>query len=219
MPQVHFSFGPYSGRSETKVDQLFQSLRISRLSTFGKERMLNVPMLTILLIALTLCGVVFLFRRQSIPRSVRLSALATLLVATAVSTQAGWIMIGNPIAGTPDAPAATRIVTQLIENFHSALQEKIPERMNEALRTSVSEDAFQDVKQELERALVVEMQGGGVGSIYGIWESSVANIRPTFGAGGFQASVSWSVTASGEHWGHPHQKNIRFSAVVNIAPI
>ncbi|NRB17827.1 MAG: hypothetical protein HRU33_09755 [Rhodobacteraceae bacterium] len=186
---------------------------------FGKERMLNVPILTILLIALTLFGAVFLFRRQSIPRIVRITALGTLLVATAVSTQIGWINMENPIAGTPDRPAAARIASQLIENFHNALQEKIPERLNEALRTSVSADAFEDVKLELGRALIVEMQGGGAGSIKSIRNFGVANIRPTPSASGFQASVSWSVTATGEHWGHPHQKNIRFSALMDIAPI
>ncbi|WIY23898.1 Rossmann-fold NAD(P)-binding domain-containing protein [Parasedimentitalea psychrophila] len=186
---------------------------------FGKERTLNVPMLTILLIVSTLCGAVFLFRRQSIPRIVRITALGTLLVATAVSTQIGWINMENPIASTPDRPAAARIASQLIENFHNALQEKIPERLNEALRTSVSADAFEDVKLELGRALIVEMQGGGAGSIKNIRDFGVANIRPTPSASGFQASVSWSVTATGEHWGHPHQKNIRFSAVMDIAPI
>ena len=68
----------------------------------------------------------------------------------------------------PDTPAATRITSQLIENFHNALREKIPERLNDALSTSISEDAFDDVKQELERALIVEMQGGGVGTVKGI---------------------------------------------------
>lgn len=186
---------------------------------YGKERMLEVPVITILLTLLTLGAAVFFSIRQSISGTIRITVLGALVVASVISTQSGWITIENPIAGTPDDPTAKRIAGQLIENSHNALQEKVPERLDAALNTSISADTFEDVKQELERALVIELQGGGAGTVKGIRDLSVANIRSTSGAGAFQASVNWSVTASGDHWGHPHQKNIRFSALMDIAPI
>lgn len=186
---------------------------------YGKERTLDVPVITILLIVLTLGATALLFRSQTISGTIRISVLGALVVAAGASTQIGWITVENPIASVPDEPSATRIAGQLIENFHNALQLKIPERLNAALDTSVSAEAFEDVKQELERAVIVEMQGGGAGIVREIRDISVVNLRAASGAGGFQASVNWSVTAFGDHWGHPHQKNIRFSALMDIAPI
>ncbi|MEK6250075.1 MAG: hypothetical protein N2C12_17960, partial [Planctomycetales bacterium] len=152
---------------------------------YGKERTLDVPVITILLIVLTLGALVYLFRRQAIPKTARITVLGALVVAAGASMQVGWITVENPIAGVPDDPTTTRIAGQLIENFHNALQQKIPERLNAALDTSISAEAFEDVKQELERALVVEMQGGGVGIVKEIRDISVASLRSTSGAGGF----------------------------------
>jgi len=186
---------------------------------FGKERTVDLPVLTIFLIALTFGGAVFLGRKRTVPVARRIGIVSILVVITGVSTQFGWITVVNPVAGVPDNPAATRITGHLIENFHKALQEKMPERLDNALGISISEDSFEDVKQELTRALLIEMQGGGVGTINGIRDLVVTNTTPASGGAGFLATVSWSVTASGNHWGHPHLKNIRFSALMDMSPI
>lgn len=187
--------------------------------SFSKERTVDVPVVTILLVVLAIWAALFLYKRPSVSNTVRITILGALVVATGVSTQFGWATVENPMAGVPDDPTVTRIAGQLIENSHNALQIKIPEQLDAALGAIISADAFEDVKQELERALVVEMQGGGSGIVTDVRDLAVANVRPTSGAGGFQASVNWSVTASGDHWGHPHRKNIRFNALMDIAPL
>ncbi|WP_133170032.1 hypothetical protein [Shimia abyssi] len=186
---------------------------------FGKERTVDVPLLTIVLITFTIGAAAILSRRRSVPVAQRIGVVGILVVVTGVSTQFGWITVLNPVAGVPDDPAATRITGHLIENFHKGLQAKIPQRLDDALNVSISEESFQDVKQELTRALLVEMQGGGVGTIDGIRDLVVTNTAAASGGNGFMATVNWSATASGNHWGHPHQKNIRFSALMDVAPI
>ncbi|AXI46524.1 hypothetical protein C1J03_11145 [Sulfitobacter sp. SK012] len=186
---------------------------------YGKERTVDVPILTIFLTALTLGVAALLSRRRSVLVARRIGVVGVLVAVTGVSTQFGWVTVVNPVAGVPDDPAAARITGHLIENFHKGLQEKIPERLDDALIVSVSEDSFEDVKQELSRALLIEMQGGGVGTIGGIRDLVVTNVAPASGGAGFMATVNWSVTASGNHWGHPHQKTIHFGALMDIAPI
>jgi hypothetical protein len=186
---------------------------------FGKERTVDVPTPTVLLIFLTLGMAVFLLRKQTAPLILRIIVIGVLVAITGVSTQFGWVTIVNPFSGTPDEQASTRITGQLIENSHKALREKIPKRLDEALNVSISKGSFEDVKEELSRALLIEMQGGGVGTVEGIRDLVVTNTAPTSGGNGFLATVSWSATASGNHWGHPHQKNIRFSALMDVTPI
>jgi hypothetical protein len=186
---------------------------------YGKERTVDVPVLTVLAIALTLGVALFLLRNQTVPVILRIGIPGVLVAITLVSTQFGWITIANPMAGVPDAAAATRITRHLIENSHKALQKKIPELLDDALSNSISEDSFEEVKQELSRALLVEMQGGGVGTVDSIRDLIVTNTVPASSGNGFLATVSWSVTASGNHWGHPHQKRIRFNALMDVAPI
>jgi len=186
---------------------------------FGKERTLGVPVLTIFLILVTMGISVVMFRRITSSRTIKIVVLGALVVVTGVSTQFAWVTIENPLAGVPDERSIARITSQLTENLHNALQEKIPKRLDKALGVSISEDAFEDVKQEVERALVVEMQGGGSGLVYRIRDFSVASVQSASRNKGFQVSVNWKVTATGNHWGHPHLKNIRFSALMDIAPI
>jgi hypothetical protein len=186
---------------------------------FGKERVIDVPVPTVLLIVLTLGMVVFLFRKQIASITLRISVIGALVAITAVSTQFGWITMVNPVAGVPDDQVTTRIAGHLIENSHKALQEKVPKRLDDALSVSISNGSFEDVKQELARALLIEMQGGGVGTVDSIRDLVVTNTAPAADGDGFMAAVSWSVTASGDHWGHPHKKNIRFSALMDVAPI
>ena len=186
---------------------------------FGNERTADVPILTIFLITITLGAAAILSRRRTVPVARRIGVVGVLVAVTGVSTQFGWVTVVNPVAGAPDDLAAARITGHLIENFHKGLQEKIPERLDDALSVSISKESFEDVRQELSRALLVEMQGGGVGAIDGIRDLVVRNTAAASGGNGFLATVSWSATASGNHWGHPHQKNIRFSALMDVAPI
>jgi len=186
---------------------------------FGNERVVNVPVATVVLIVLTLGLAIFLFRKHTAPVILRIGVIGVLVAIIALSTQFGWVAMVNPAAGVPDKRVATRITGHLIENFHKALQEKVPKRLDDALGVNISKASFEDVKEELARALLIEMQGGGAGTVDGIRGLDVTNIVPATGGDGFIATVSWSVTASGDHWGHPHKKNIRFSALMDIAPI
>ena len=218
--------GPFNGFVEPDDAQIswknylktYEEPEIAPVS-FGDERKIDVPVFTVILLLLTV-GVAFvLFRTQAFSTTVRAVILGGLIVVTGASARTGWATIANPLAGIPDETAALRIVGQLTENLHNALRENAPDRLDSALEISVSGAALEDVKQELQRALIIEIQGGGAATVNEIDDVSVDNIRSMPGTGGFQASTKWSVKASGNHWGHPHKKNIRFTALMDIAPV
>ncbi|UWQ93929.1 hypothetical protein K3727_23055 (plasmid) [Rhodobacteraceae bacterium M382] len=186
---------------------------------FGEERLVDVPMATLLMIPLSLAAAFVLFQLNTICRPARLVTLAALVLITGLSTRIGWVTMVNPIAGAPDETSAERITGQLVQNVYKALPERIPENLNAALSTSISSGSFVEVKQELDRALVVKMQGGGAGIVKEVQNLTVASVRQISDDGGFQTSVSWRATVHGDHWGHPHRKVILFSALMDVGPV
>lgn len=186
---------------------------------FGDERLFRLPALTIALFLLSLVVGIFIFRTRRTSIVIRVGIIVFLLAGAGASTSTGWITLVNPAAQTPNQESATRIVKQITENLHYALRENVPEALDNALRISVSPAALAEIKPELNRALVIEMQGGSIATIKEVGGFAVKNIQPITGEKGFRASTEWSVEASGSHWGHPHFRIFRFNALMEIAPI
>ncbi len=184
----------------------------------GEERRMHLPLLTITLLIATIgTGLVF-FKRRLMSSSRRIGVLAVMVLASGFSVLTGWVSINSPYPGLPSEKSAKRIVTQAIENIHNALKEKELQRIDNALGVTVSAESLNEVKLEAQRALMINIKGGGSASIEKINDFEIGNIQSIQGTNGFQASVNWSVLASGNHWGHPHKKNIRFSAIIDLVP-
>jgi hypothetical protein len=186
---------------------------------FGNERLLRLPALTIVVLLLTVVVGISIFRKQTFSNVVGVGILVVLLAGAGASTLTGWVALENPLAGPPNEKSATRIVKQITENLHHALRENVPDTLDNALKISVVSAALAQIKSEIKRALVIEIQGGSSANIESIGEFVVKNIQPVAGEDGFRASTEWSVQATGNHWGHPHLRKFRFNALMEIAPI
>lgn len=186
---------------------------------FGNERLLRLPALTIVVLLLTVVVGISIFRKQTFSNVVGVGILVVLLAGAGASTLTGWVALENPLAGPPNEKSATRIVKQITENLHHALRENVPDTLDNALKISVVSAALAQIKPEIKRALVIEIQGGSSANIESIGEFVVKNIQPVAGEDGFRASTEWSVQATGNHWGHPHLRKFRFNALMEIAPI
>jgi hypothetical protein len=74
------------------------------------------------------------------------------------------------------------------------------------------------VLPELRRALAIEIQGGGIARVDSIDQVEVRDIDKLPSGSGFRAQADWSADARASHWGHLHQRKIRFSALLDLVP-
>jgi hypothetical protein len=183
------------------------------------EHNLRIPALTLTLLLTSLLAGVFVVRASRPSWIAKSAVLAVLLVLTVGSFNLGWVSIWNPFAAIPDKSAAPAIAGELVGNLHAALAETEPTARANSLLASVSEPKLAEIGRELERGLVIELQGGSLATVDSIDDLELSNMRPLSGSRGFQATTRWTVEASGNHWGHPHRKAVRFTALMDIEPV
>jgi ribulose 1,5-bisphosphate carboxylase large subunit-like protein len=80
----------------------------------------------------------------------------------------------------------------------------------------VAEDGFNAVKDELQRALVIEVEGGGIAFVKEIENLTTQEITNLNDRSGFRTVAQWTAKASAGHWGHDHNRTIRFRALVEV---
>ena len=141
------------------------------------------------------------------------------LLSGGAFTSEAKIEVENPLKSLPNQQEAAEIIGALVTTLHTAHGLRNEERLREALTLTVSEDHLDAVSQELRRALKIEILGGGVAQAKSISDVSVRDIARLDGRPGFQAYAEWSVDARATHWGHLHQRRMRFYAIMDLAPI
>ena len=146
------------------------------------------------------------------------AALAGLASAGAFY-KVGIVEIDRPFAGPPGQERAVEVVAELVGNLHNALQFRDQSRLQDALAVSVSEQRLDEVLPELHRAFAIRIQGGGVAGVDGIDNVTVRDIESLDSVGGFRMLAEWSANASAGHWGHFHQRRMRFSALMELVPV
>jgi hypothetical protein len=145
------------------------------------------------------------------------AAVAGILGAGLLSSVAVY-EVENPFAGPPDDEAAAKIVAQLVSNLHNALQLREESKLQDAIALNVSPQKLDAVLPEARRALAIEIQGGGTARVDSVDDVVVRDIESLDG-GGFRAVAEWRADASAGHWGHLHQRRMRFSALMEMQPV
>ncbi|MEE8504779.1 MAG: hypothetical protein V3S40_01015, partial [Kiloniellales bacterium] len=178
---------------------------------------LPVPALVLLLAAIAAGGLAL--RPRLLSRRAWAGVALAGLVGAGLLSPVGVLEIENPFAGAPDREATAVIVGRLAGNLHTALQERDETRVRDALTVSVAEPLIAEILPELRRALTIEIQGGGTARVDRIDDVVVKDIEKLSGGVGFRALAEWSADARAGHWGHLHQRRIRFSALMELMPV
>ncbi len=179
----------------------------------------NIPLLSLLLLFGALFAAILAIRGRHGAR-VTLGAVALLLVVGAIPvTRWLTIEIRNPLAGPPSVMQSAEIVATVLDNVHAAYIEKEDSRLAEALSVVVADDGASEVMAELNRALAIEVAGGGIARVNAIEDLTVEDIAPLDGRTGFRTLASWTARASASHWGHLHLRGIRYRALMELAKI
>jgi hypothetical protein len=182
-------------------------------------RSIAVPLTSLILAlcALTMAGLVL--RPFLIPRYSWAGASLICVVGAVLLMRVTIVEVRNPFAGPPTDAAATKIITAVLDNVHTAYLERTEPERTQALSVVVAESGYSDIEAELSRALAIKVAGGGIARVNPIEGLIVKELGAIDGRSGFRSVVEWTALASAAHWGHAHRRRIRFRALMELEEI
>ncbi|MDJ0957662.1 MAG: hypothetical protein QNI91_12420 [Arenicellales bacterium] len=179
-------------------------------------RSISVPLLSVLLLALALSAFMLSIRPVFLSRVVWAAVCAACFVAAVLLFRVGVVNVAIPFAGPPDNTTSVQILSGVLTNVSHAHLETDPAELRRALEVVVAAEALADVEDELDRALAIRVVGGGIARVNAIEDMTLKEITALDGRRGFRSLAEWTVKASAGHWGHVHQRTIRFRALVEL---
>jgi hypothetical protein len=182
----------------------------------GQHLRLPVPALALLLLSIGAGGLAV--KPRLLSRKAWIGAAVAGFLGAGLLSSVAVYEIQNPFAGPPDDEAAAKIVAQLASNLHNALQLREESKLQDAIALNVAPQNLDEVLPEARRALAIEIQGGGAARVDSVDDVVVRDIESLDG-GGFRALTEWRADASAGHWGHLHQRRMRFSALMEMQPV
>lgn len=181
-----------------------------------ESRKLVLPVLSIVLAAVGLAGLFLAIRPTGAFRWVWIGLVVVCAAGAVLSAQVLTVRVQNPLAGGPSAEEGTKIVQAVLDNANAAFQEVEPEALGRELASFVDEEARRQVEDELARALVIEVAGGNTARVGSVADITLSDIQPLDGKTGFRTLAEWTANARGNHWGHAHNRNIRYRAHLEL---
>ncbi|MCP4813651.1 MAG: hypothetical protein GY888_14165 [Planctomycetaceae bacterium] len=169
-----------------------------------------------LMLATAVLLAVMVMRTRGFRRKCSLVAAAVAAVAAVVVWQQGTLKIHNPFAGLPEEQVLESILAGVLDQVNIAYLEKQADAVSQALEVVVAKENFPEVLKELDRALAIEVAGGGIARVESIEISSLKQVSPLETGSGFRTTAEWVAHASAGHWGHSHRRSIRFQALVEL---
>jgi hypothetical protein len=182
-------------------------------------RSFGVPVLSVLLLVIAIVGAVLVFWPRYLPRTVWAGVSAVSVAAAVLVVPVMVIEVSNPLAGPPDEAESIEIIDAVLDNVHIAFLESVETELDSALSLIVDQSSFGDIKTELSRALAIKVAGGGIARVNDIENLVVTEIAALDGRRGFSSLAEWTALASAIHWGHPHNRRIRFRALMELGEI
>ena len=122
----------------------------------------------------------------------------------------------NPLIGPPDSQTSAVIFSALLDNLNTANLETDQTERAQDLQAVVSNESMAEVVAELDRALAIQVVGGGLAKIKAIEDVVMKDISNLADGNGFRSLAEWTAYADAGHWGHNHQRNLRYRALVEV---
>ena len=184
----------------------------------GPGHRLRLPLAALVLLLLSVAAGGLAVKPRLVTRKAWTGAAAAGLFGAVLLSSSAVYEVANPFVGPPDNDAAAKIVGQLAGNLHNALQLREEGKLHDAMALNIAPEKLDEVVPEVRRALAIEIQGGGTARVDSVDEVVVKDIESLDG-GGFRALSEWRANASAGHWGHLHQRRMRFSALMEMQPV
>jgi hypothetical protein len=183
------------------------SLKASALAVPTPVRV-ERPAAAWLWLALALClgmAALLAFRRHR-PRLAVLVAMAwlPLLILQRTPALGATLWLSDQQAG--------RLIEQLLRNVYRSMELKQESRVHDQLALSLSEDLLSEVYVEQRRLLRSQQDGGATTRIRSVQVTQLEPLRIDRLGGEAAYRVSWLASGLVSHWGHTHQRRLRYQA-------
>lgn len=144
------------------------------------------------------------------------------VIGSIVSWKSFGVTIDHPFKQPKPVPAteAKELFSSLHRGMYRSLDFGSEERIYDVLATSVDGKLLESLYLQLRKSLELREQGGAVARIREITydESDLVSDKQTTAWPGFEMHAKWTVAGTVEHWGHVHERQNQFDAIVAIEP-
>lgn len=147
-----------------------------------------------------------------------LAGLAAAAVAAGVAAVPVAAAVGLSGRAVPGEEAARALTGAMADNIAAALVETQDAGFAAALTPFVAPAEAVEVGGEIRRGFSVTLPSGARARTEAIADVAVETIEPRTGARGGRILGHWTATVSGGHWGHLHRREIRYRALMDVAP-
>ena len=153
------------------------------------------------------------------PLRLSLSVGALFLVAGAAAYPFVQVTMSRPasMAGELDDERAAALLETLLKNVYRAFDFREEEDVYDKLALSVSGDLLTDIYLQNRRSMVIQQAGGAQAKIKEVVVEAASAEPVDGGVLRYDLSGRWTALGSVGHWGHLHQRQNRYEAVVTVA--
>lgn len=193
----------------------YENPSVTPVPAAGSGRV-EVPLFVVGGLAVVVGAISFFMLSGSKLRALTGAAAAAGLGGTIVAASSPVVDFRNPFVRMPEVTEAEHAFEMLLDNIHIANLEISSGAREHALEPLTSTLAKSDVAAEIDRALAVRVPGGGIARVN---EVSNLMLRDVVAAGngfGFRALAEWTASASAGHWGHTHNRTVKYRALVEV---
>lgn len=183
----------------------------------GGNVVLNIPVISVILVLLAIAAFLFAWLSTAMPRNALIGGVACLVCAV-LAYPFAVVNVVNPFKGPPEHEDLEQITQTLIGNLYVAMDEHDEQKRKSAVATSSTDEQIESIEDEARRGLIIDLAGGSKAREYLLSNMAVRNVSGSDKPGGVSLVASWDADVSGGHWGHAHQRDVSFEAVVDIVP-
>ncbi len=121
------------------------------------------------------------------------------------------------MAGEMDDERATALLQTLLKNVYRAFDFREEEDVYDKLALSVSGDLLTDIYLQNRRSMAIQQAGGAQARIKEVKIESARAARIDSENLAYALHGTWTALGSVGHWGHIHQRENRYEAVVTVS--
>ena len=193
---------------------------VSRVDVAGSLGALRIPVVTLACLAGLLgAGVWTLLRhRRRKPLRLPLAAAALCLATGAAAYPYASVTVSRPalMAGEMDDERAAALLQALLKNVYRAFDFREEGDVYDKLALSVSGDLLADIYLQNRRSMAVQQAGGAQAKIKEVVVEEAHAKRIDADALTYVLQGRWTALGTVGHWGHIHQRQNRYEAVVTV---
>jgi len=194
---------------------------VQQIDVAGSLGELRVPLVSILCLVGLLGAAAWtvLCVRGRKPLRPPLAAGVLSLALGAVAYPFAQVTISRPVlmAGELDDAQAVVLLETLLKNVYRAFDFREEEDVYDKLALSVSGDLLTDIYLQNRRSMAIQQAGGAQAKIKEV-AVEAASAEPADGGGlRYALHGRWTALGTVGHWGHVHQRQNRYEALVTVA--